>query len=457
MKWFFVLLMFSLIGWSVRLLLVDSREISASAYNPANQTEEQHVIRGAILGANGEKLAYTETAEDGTETRVYPYGEALAHVVGYTGRGKSGLEATEDSQLTKASSLLEQVDKWANDEKVQGCDVTTTIDADLQSYAYQLMDGYRGAVVITEPSTGKTLTLMSSPSYDPSMVIDNWDTIAEREDSPLYARATQGLYAPGSTFKIVTALDMYRNMDDYDTYTYDCTGVLELANTSIACSNGEVHGAVGIKDAFAESCNGFFAEAAVKMGGASLKNTADYLKIGNDFNYELPQSTSQVVVSDNESEGMIGQTGIGQGETLMTPFSLNMLTCAIANGGALYQPYLVDHVSSSDGSLVSQNKPQLWGTVMTTQEAAFLESLMAGVTEYGTASDVGLNTDQYTVYGKTGTAQVEGQEDNSWFTCYVKSADGSTDLAITCIVEEGGFTKRAASVVSSLLQYYYNR
>lgn len=454
-KWIFVVMVLSLVVWMGKIMVKDQPSIKANEYNPANQTVEAQVTRGSILGRNGEELAYTETEEDGTERRVYPYGECLAHVVGYTGRGNAGLEAVENTTLTTAPSLLNQLESWANDTKVQGQSIKTTIDPDLQQYCYSLLGGYQGAVVITDPTTGQTLAEVSAPSFDPSMLVDNWESISERSDSPLYARATQGLYAPGSTFKIVTALAMYRNMPDYQDYYYTCNGVLELSNTTIACSGGEAHGTVGITDAFAYSCNGFFGSAGVKMGASALRQTADYLNVGNDFGYELPQSTSQVVVKDNDSEGMVAQTAIGQGETLMTPFALNQLTCAIANGGALYTPYLVDSVTDGNGAVVKQNLPKLWGTIMKPDEAAFEENLMAGVVQYGTAAYDGLASDSYTVYGKTGTAQVEGQEDNSWFTCYTK-VDGQPDLAVTVLVENAGDQVRAASLTAQILSYYYS-
>lgn len=451
-KGIFVVLGLCLILWLGKIMVLDQKEIQANAYNPRLNEEEETVIRGSILAASGEALAYTKVLEDGSQARIYPYGEAFAHVTGYVGRGKAGLELAANELLLQPPDLLSTLKSWANEEALPGCNVMTTVDLALQQMIYEQMAGYKGAVVITEPSTGKCRVLVSTPSYHPEEINENWEYIADREDSPLYTRATQGLYAPGSTFKLITALTMYRNMSDYQTYRYTCPGAYEVGDQSISCAGGSVHGEVGIEDGFAYSCNGFFASAGVLMGGDAIRSTAEYLKLGSSFDFILPQSESAVVVSDADSDGMIAQTAIGQGETQMTPFAMNMLTCAIANEGMLYTPYLIDQVVDAEGKQVQKNLPKLWGTLMNAGEAAFLEKLMTGVVTYGTASS--LQLEGCTVYGKTGTAQVDQGEDHSWFTGYTE-VDGKVDLAITVLIENGGSDKRAVPLAQQILSYYY--
>lgn len=451
-KVLFVLLALSLIAWMCKLMLVDREEISSSAHNPRMNDEEQTVVRGSILAENGEKLAYTEIQENGSQRRVYPYGEALAHVTGYIGHGKAGLEEAVNARLLEAPDLLDTLKSWAKEEAVMGSSVVTTIDLDLQQFIYEQLDGYKGAVVITEPTTGKVKALVSTPSYHPEEIIDNWDNIAANEDSPLYARATQGLYPPGSTFKMITALTMYRNMKDYEDYTYECEGAFNIGEESISCAKGNVHGDMDLTDGFAYSCNGYFAGMGVELGGDALRKTAEYIHMGDSFGFELPQSSSSVVVSSNDSDGLIAQTAIGQGETQMTPFMLNMLTASVANEGVLYTPYLVDRVIDAEGNQIEKNLPKLWGTVMKPDEAQFLEELMGYVTEYGTASD--LWHDSCQIYGKTGTAQVDSGEDHSWFTGYTK-VDEKVDLAITILIENGGSDKKAVPLAQEILSRYY--
>lgn len=452
-QWIFILLSFTLIVWLGKILIVDREEIVASDYNPLTEEKMAEVSRGAILSADGKYLAYTDVAEDGSEIRRYPYGPAAAHVVGYIGRGQSGLEAILSGVLMEPSTLISQLQSWASEEKVQGCSVQTTLNIDLQSYIYDQLDGFQGAVVVSEPSTGKILALVSNPSFDPEAIVDDWEVIINDERGPLYARATMGLYPPGSTFKIITALAMYRNMPDWKLYSYECGGELLVDEQVIMCNDHRAHGYMEIEDAFAYSCNGFFGKAGIDMGWAALVGTASYVKLGNDFDFILDQNTSEMHLSETDVDSMVAQTAMGQGETLVTPFAMNMLTAAIANDGVLYQPYLVQAVTDAKGGVLRSVEPTIWGTVMTRPEADFLENLMRGVTEYGTASR--LSDYPYEVYGKTGTAQVGEEEDShSWFTGYTVK-DGKVDIVITILVENGAETKQAVPLADAILSHFY--
>ncbi|MCF0135801.1 MAG: hypothetical protein HUJ69_05205 [Lachnospiraceae bacterium] len=453
-KWIFILLTFALIGWSVKIVVLDKPVYESRAANPIFEVKEEQVIRGSILDTVGRVVAYSVfDSEDNSDLRKYPYGASLAHVVGYTGRGDSALEAELAFALLTPSSPGDQVAAWVTEERAEGNSVQITIDAELQQFIYELFGEYRGAVVITDPSTGAVKALVSAPSFDPEAIVDDWELIAEREDSPLFARATQGLYPPGSTFKIITSLTMYRSLPEFRSYTYSCNDYYSVDEQQIYCYGGGTHGDLDLANAFAESCNGYFASAGALMGMDAFQSSADLLHIGDDFGFILPQSTSSLGFDTYESDSMIAQSAIGQGKVLMTPFNLNMITCAIANGGVLYQPYLLDKVLTPSGKTVTETVPRLYASLMNEEEAAFLQELMEDVVTYGTAS--ALYSDRYTVYGKTGTSQVEGQADNSWFTGFVKTVDKG-ELVITVLVENGGLEKRAVPIVAEILRYLYS-
>ena len=454
-QWIFIVLSFCLILWLGKILIVDRETITANEYNPIGGEREADIIRGSILASNGSRLAYTDLSEDGSEVRRYPYGAACAHVVGYTGGGQAGLEDEVSEILLSPSTLMSQLQSWASDEKVQGCSVQTTLDIDLQKYIYDQLDGYRGAVIVSEPSTGRVLAMVSNPSFDPETLFDNWESIIANEESPLYARATMGLYPPGSVFKIITALAMYRNLPDYNGYSYECYGELQVDDQVIECNDHTEHGYMELPDAFAYSCNGFFGKAGIEMGARVLRQTAQYVKLGETFNFILPESESYMNLSESDVDSMVAQTAMGQGETLVTPMSINQLTCAIANQGSLYTPYLVEAVLDARGNVLEQTQPALWGSVMSESEAAFLQELMRGVTRYGTASR--LSGYDYEVFGKTGTAQVnEDQDSHSWFTGFTR-VDGKTDIAITVLLENGASGIGAVPLTDDILWYYYNR
>lgn len=139
-----------------------------------------------------------------------------------------------------------------------GDSVVTTLNLELQEAAYDALGNYKGAVVVMEPSTGKILAMVSKPDFDPNTVAENWDFLNTDQDSVLLNRATQGQYAPGSTFKVVTALEYMRENPDYENYGYNCTGAIEKDGVTIRCYNGHVHGQVGFQDSLAYSCNTSF-------------------------------------------------------------------------------------------------------------------------------------------------------------------------------------------------------
>lgn len=452
-QWIFIALTLSLVLWLGKILILDREMLVQSAYNPLNEAREVQVLRGEILDRSGIPIAYTQPE---SEERKYPYHEALAHVTGYTGRGKSGLEAIYSDTLTKSGSLISQLESWANDEKEKGMSVQTTLDAELCAFAYEQLEGYRGAIIVSDPATGRILCLVSAPSYDPETIMDSWEEIAEEEDSPFFARATQGLYAPGSTFKTVTALAMMRHMPDYESFSYSCDGVLEMGEDHIACAGSHAHGTQNLEGAYAYSCNGFFSMAGIELGPKLLRDTAAELLIGDTFDFVLPAEVSSINLKDNEADTMIARTAFGQGETLMTPFSLHMLTSAIAAEGKLFSPLLVERVLDGNHQTQEVTNPRLYGTILSSAEAASLEKLMNAVTAYGTGKSLDNNGQRYDIYGKTGTAQVEGEEDHSWYTGYTR-VQGKLGVAITVLVENGGDQKRAMPIVQAVLDYYYRQ
>ncbi|MDD3173492.1 MAG: penicillin-binding transpeptidase domain-containing protein, partial [Herbinix sp.] len=220
----FVLMM----GYFAYFIIFRSDEVINNSYNNRQEILAQRVVRGEILSNDGEVLAKTLIYEEGNETREYPYGEVFAHIIGRFSKGKTGIEEAEDIRLL--TSNINSFEIMYNDligEKSLGDNVVTTLDTELAQVAYDALGDYRGAVVVMEPSTGKILAMVSNPSYDPNEVDAIWDELIADEDteSPLINRATQGLYPPGSTFKVLTSLEYMReNPSSYQKYNYDCIG-----------------------------------------------------------------------------------------------------------------------------------------------------------------------------------------------------------------------------------------
>ena len=234
---FFVLIFVSMIGYLIYFNAVKSEDFINSPYNTRQDTFSDRVVRGKIMSADGEVLAQTNVYEDGTEERTYPYANIFAHVVGYDTNGKSGLESEANFQLlTSHEFFLNQMKNEFKNQKNTGDTVVTTLNADLQATAYNALGDRRGAVVAIEPSTGKILVEVSKPDFDPNTIAENWETlINDSSNSSLLNRATNGAYPPGSTFKVVTALDYFRTNGTLEGFSYLCEGSITKEDHTITC------------------------------------------------------------------------------------------------------------------------------------------------------------------------------------------------------------------------------
>ena len=208
--------------------------------------------------------------------------------------------------------------------------------------------------MVMEPSTGKRLVEVSKPDFDPNTIGDNWDYLVNDEnDSSLLNRATNGAYPPGSTFKVVTALDYFRKKGTFGDTIISVREVSPCRITRSTVITMTVHGQENFYSAFANSCNCAFADIGVGLGGASLRETAENLL----FNKSLPLNsyrTSSFSLDADSVTPLIMQTAIGQGNTLVSPMHMALITCAIANDGVLMKPYLIDEVVNDNGDSVKR-------------------------------------------------------------------------------------------------------
>ena len=205
----FLGLFLCLMGYFVYFEQVESEQFINNPYNKRQELFTRSVVRGSIYSADGVTLAETVTDAEGNETRMYPAGRIFAHVVGYSTHGTSGIEAMANFNLLRSNILyMEKAVSEIKGEKNPGDSVTTTLNYDLQLQAYDALGSYDGAVVVMEPETGRILAMVSKPDFDPNTIADDWDTFVsdDSDSSVLLNRATQGLYPPGSTFKIFTTL-----------------------------------------------------------------------------------------------------------------------------------------------------------------------------------------------------------------------------------------------------------
>ncbi len=435
--YFFLFLFLAMMGYFVFFLTLQSETFINSPYNSLQDLFSEHVIRGEIRSADGHVLAKTEVDSDGTEERVYPYGRTFAHVAGFSTNGKAGLEKQANFQLLRSHAFfLEQVVNDVKGEKSIGDNVITTLDFDMQSIAYDALGDYDGAVIVMEPSTGKILCMVSKPTFNPNTIESDWEDIISGDSSVLFNRATQGQYTPGSVFKIFTTLEYYReNRSTYNSYFFDCKGKFQYENKTIHCASNQSHGEENLADSFANSCNSSYANLALEIDQDALQELCDSLLFNTDLPIAFESGKSRVSVSNDMGYAAIMETGIGQGNTLVSPLHMVLLASAIDNEGILMRPYLIDHSENYNGVMVTENEPAEYKTLFSPDEVELLRKFMGAVVEDGTASK--LSGKSYAAYGKTGTAQVSDSTDqeNSWFVGFA-SQEGYEDIAVAVVVED---------------------
>lgn len=436
---FFSLLFAMLIGYLGYFTATSEQEMINNSYNSRQEILLSRNYRGGIYARGGETLALTELTGDQEEKRTYPYGRLFSHAVGYSTKGRTGVEALANYYLINTNTSL--ANKAANDvagRKNPGDNVYTTLDVGIQEVADSQLDIYKGAVVVTEVSTGKVLAMVSHPDFDPNEIAQIWDSLLEDQDSSvLLNRVTQGQYPPGSTFKIVTALGYIREHPaDYGQYSFQCNGSFKSGESRINCYHGMKHGQLDFVSSFAKSCNSSFANIGTGLDSDLFEDTLEDLLFNQTLPIELPHVKSKATVSGSLSVSELMQTSIGQGRTQISPIHLNMITCAIANGGVLMEPYVVDHVENDAGKIIKSFHPSAYGSLMTPEEADILKGLMEAVVEDGTGRKLsGLS---YTAAGKTGSAEyndVKG-DSHAWFTGFAPVEN--PEVCVTIIVEGAG-------------------
>ncbi len=456
----FVFLFVIMIGYLVYLNVFKAEELNSNAYNTKQDANTEKYIRGSILSSDGSVLAETQISDLGEEKRVYPYANVFAHVIGYASNGKSGLEASCNYDLLNShASVLTQIKDEAEDEKMRGDSLVVTLNASLQKAAYDALGSYNGAVVALEPDTGKILAMVSKPDYDPNQINEIWESlVTDSSSSVLLNRATQGLYPPGSSFKILTTLAYLRQKPGgYADFHYDCSSKLTVNDVTINCYNNTVHGSEDLKSAFAHSCNTAFAQIGLDFDNEEFRALCEEFL----FNKSLPMSnmqhsTSQFALDKESSYGEQMTTAIGQGDTLVTPLHMALVTATVANGGVMMKPYFVDHIETYDGDMVSKTSPAKYKRLMTTEEARILTEYMRETVNSGTATSLGWY--DFTVAGKTGSAEYmsNGYEGtHSWFVGFSDVED--PDLVVAVIAEDGGTgSETAVPIAAQIFQAYYS-
>lgn len=455
----FVGLFVLLMGYFVYFMAFQSETVINNPYNKRQDLFTKRVVRGTIYDRDRNELAYTDIDEEGNETRVYPYNNMFSHIVGYSDQGQTGIESYCNFYLLRSNSFF--VERIYNDiagNKNIGDNIVTTLDADLQQVAYDALGSRKGAVVVMEPSTGEILAMVSKPDYNPNnirqLLADIEEETSSENDSVLFNRATQGLYPPGSTFKFITLLEYLEEGNLAENFSHKCSGTFTQNGNKIRCYKGTAHGDEDLTKSFAKSCNSAFAKISLSLDITSFKNRCNSLLFNSDLPLPLEYNKSSFTLDTSASDMLTMQTGIGQGETLVSPMHMALLMSAIANDGTLMEPYYISRVENYQGDTQKSFSPSVYKELFTKEQTAILNTYLRAVVTDGTGS--ALNTDSYEAYGKTGSAEYGNEKGKShaWFVGYAQKDD--RQLCVSIIVEEAGSgSEYAVPIAKSLFKEYF--
>lgn len=436
---FFTCIFLAMIGYLGYFVATNEQEMIDNSYNSRQELILAQNYRGTIYSSDGYVLATTVFSDDGEETRYYPYENIFSHVVGFSTKGKTGIESYANYYLiNSAISMGDKIANTAAGVKNPGNNVITTLDTNIQKTANRALGTYTGAIIVTEVSTGRVLAMVSKPDYNPNEIVEIWDKLQnDSESTVLLNRVSQGLYPPGSTFKILTSLEYIReNPEKYNSYSYQCNGSYKYANERIHCYHGSVHNRVSLLTSFSKSCNSSYANIGMGLNRESFDETLNSLLFNSDLPWDYLYSKSSIPDICEISDIEMMQTSIGQGKVLVTPLHLNMITCAIANDGVLMKPYLVDAITDAYGKTIKTYSPTEYGNLLTTDESHVLREMMIEVVNSGTGTR--LKGYGYTAGGKTGSAEYNSNKEDShaWFTGFAPAEN--PEIAVTVIIEGAG-------------------
>lgn len=454
----FILIFLGLIIYLFFYLQYRSEDSINNPYNKRQAILEERVIRGDIVSSDGKVLATTDVDDDGNTKRIYPYGNMFAHVVGYSTHGVLGLERSQNFKLLKShDGIINQIENEISGKKNYGDKVLTTLNFKMQEAAYNSMAGKRGAVIAMNAKTGEILAMVSKPDFNPNDICEEWDAINADENSILLNRATMGLYPPGSTFKIVTALEYLKEQNNHaEDYEFDCTGTFEYQGSSISCYHKQKHGEVNFENSFAKSCNSSFANITSGLNKSEFENTCKEMLFDSDLPLPFPYSKGKVDINKNSTTDELMQTGIGQGNTMVSPAQITLITAAIANEGILMKPYIVSRVRTIGNKNVSRYFSEEYERIMPEFYADSLYKLMLSTVEYGTATKL-KSKSNYIAGGKTGSAEYSADKTKShaWFTGFASNDEDT--IVVTVLVEGGGSGGEVSvPIAGSVFDAYFN-
>jgi peptidoglycan glycosyltransferase len=464
-------LMFALlVAFTSRWTIFDASSLRNNPLNARLLLEQQRIDRGPILAADGTVLARSVRNSEGIYERRYPTGEEFAHAVGYsyTDFGSTGLERYRNAQLNgQAGTNLQSILNQLQGKKPQGDKILTTLDPRAQQVANAALAGHRGAVVALEPRSGAVTVMASSPAYDPSALATRAgaarlerETKGSQAPKSLVNRATQFGYAPGSTFKVVTATAAI----DTGAFTPESTvnGRNDVPISGVPLQNDENQsfGPITLTHALAQSVNTVYAQVAERLGKQTM---ARYMsRFGFDRKPQLDYPAEEMsssgeylgsrLLTPTSPRVDVGRMGIGQDKLAVVPLQMAEVAAAVANHGTLMVPHLTRKIVDSEGRTVQTISPRVQSVVMKPSTATTVTSMMEAVVNEGTGTPAQIPGVR--VAGKTGTAetQIGTKINNVWFIAFAPADAPKVAIAVTLQGVPGFGSAFAAPVAKQVIE-----
>lgn len=424
--------------------VVRADELRDDPRNPRPALAERGKERGLIVTRDGTVVARSvEDPEDPRSfVREYPEEESFAHLVGYSSfiLGNTALEDAYSSELRSRRDLtISDIVAAILGRDLRPQSIEITADAALQRAALEALGDNQGAVVALDPATGAVLASVSTPSFDPERLIgddaaEEWERLLAADGEPIRDRATQELYAPGSTFKTVVAaaaLDTGTAMTGTtfaDPAEFDLPGSgATISNASNRpCNDGE---SATLLQAFVRSCNTIFADLAIQVGAVDIGITAEALGFNQeiDYEWEIPEAVWDTPTLADDPAAL-GQSGIGERDVRVTPLHMAMVSAAVANDGVAVSPFSVRRIFDADGATLEEQEMAELGRAMTSETSQTLTQMMERVVTEGTGRQAAVPGVR--VAGKTGTATGQGGFSNPWFIGFAPVENPTIALAV---------------------------
>ena len=430
----------------------------SNSKNTRYQTAKRTVIAGDIVDRNGVMLATTDAQGERVYQSNIKARRAIVHLLGdLDGNVANGVDSFQANYLLGfETSLGERVAALLRGETRRGDDLTLTVDSKLCTRIVNVFEtgaqtkGKSGAAVVMNYRTGELLALVSLPVFDPQHITD-----ADRANNqhPFWNRALQSTLAPGSTFKIITAASALENIPDIANRRFVCTGATKVLDQYIHDYNQAQHGELTLERAFTVSCNNAFAQIALTLTDAKLRQTAEDFGFNDNFLFRDVVVENSVYPTSNRNDVEVAWSGAGQSQIGATPLHMCMVAAAIANRGQMMEPRLLAQVKSPAGVTRLRYTPKVYRRVVSEAVAATLQGYMRNVVATGTGTAAAVSG--LTIAGKTGSAEaaIDGQDvTHAWFVGYIE--DDALPYAVCVLVESGGGGGSvAAPIAANIFKY----